>query len=202
MRTIKNALDPNNILNPGKLGLEKKKHDIYDYFAFQPLIDHPEGVNSFGVDIDNEIIACIHCGFCRLGCPTFNITQRESRNARGRNILAFNLMNGTVEPSIELAESFYSCTTCQACTYFCPAQVRVDEIVEGVRDKLYKADFTPEPVIAVKDNIVNTGNIYASTREERIDIYPPHLKKGSKKASSNLRQRPFYLWGAYQVIWI
>jgi glycolate oxidase len=181
MRTIKNALDPNNILNPGKLGLEKKKHDIYDYFAFQPLIDHPEGVNSFGVDIDNEIIACIHCGFCRLGCPTFNITQRESRNARGRNILAFNLMNGTVEPSIELAESFYSCTTCQACTYFCPAQVRVDEIVEGVRDKLYKADFTPEPVIAVKDNIVNTGNIYASTREERIDIYPPHLKKRIQK---------------------
>jgi len=181
MRTIKNALDPNNILNPGKLGLEKKKHDIYDYFAFQPLIDHPEGVNSFGEDIDNEIIACIHCGFCRLGCPTFNITQRESRNARGRNILAFNLMNGTVEPSIELAESFYSCTTCQACTYFCPAQVRVDEIVEGVRDKLYKADFTPEPVIAVKDNIVNTGNIYASTREERIDIYPPHLKKRIQK---------------------
>ena len=181
MRTIKNALDPNNILNPGKLGLEKKKHDIYDYFAFQPLIDHPEGVHSFGEDIDNEVIACIHCGFCRLGCPTFNLTQRESRNARGRNILAFNLMNGTVEPSIELAESFYSCTTCQACTYFCPAQVKVDEIVEGVRDKLYKADYTPEPVIAVRDNILHTGNIYASTREERIDIYPPNLKKRVQK---------------------
>ena len=99
----------------------------------------------------------------------------------GRNILAFNLMNGTVEPSIELAESFYSCTTCQACTYFCPAQVKVDEIVEGVRDKLYKADYTPEPVIAVRDNILHTGNIYASTREERIDIYPPHLKKRVQK---------------------
>ena len=181
MRSIKNALDPNNILNPGKMGLEKKKYDIYDYFAFQPLIDHPEGVNSFGEFIDNEVIACIHCGFCRLGCPTFSITQRESRNARGRNALAFNLMNGTLEPSIELAEAFYSCTTCQACTYFCPAQVKVDEIVEGVRKKLFDAEFTPQPVLAVKNNIQKTGNVYASAREGRIDIYPPAIKERIKK---------------------
>ncbi len=178
MRSIKKALDPNNILNPGKFGLEKdKKTDIYDHFAFQPLIDHPEGVNSLGEYIDNEIIACIACGFCRLGCPTFSVTQRESRNARGRNVLAFNFLNGTIEPSKELAEAFYSCTTCQACTYFCPAQVKVDEIVEGVRKKLYKAGFTPEETLAVRDNIMKTGNVYASAKSERIDIYPKELKE-------------------------
>jgi len=76
MRSIKKALDPNNILNPGKMGLEKKKYDIYDHFAYQPLIDHPEGVNSFGEETDNELLACIYCGFCRLGCPTFSVTHR------------------------------------------------------------------------------------------------------------------------------
>ncbi len=177
MRTIKKALDPNNILNPGKMGLEKKKYDIYDHFAYQTLIDHPEGVNSFGEEVDNELIACIFCGFCRLGCPTFSVTHRESKNARGRNVLAFNLLNGTIEPSADLAESFYSCTTCQACTYFCPAQVKVDEIVEGVRKKLYKAGFTPEPVLGVRDNIFKTGNVYASAKADRIDIYPSVLKK-------------------------
>jgi glycolate oxidase len=188
MRKIKQTLDPDNILNPGKMGLEKVKTDIYDHFAFQPLIEHPEGVNSYGKDIDNEVLACIHCGFCRLGCPTFSVTHRESRNARGRNALAYYFMNGSIEPSIDLAEAFYSCTTCQACTYFCPAQIKVDEIVEGVRKKLYQAGVVPEPILGVRDSILKTGNVFASAKEDRIEIYPAYLKekveKGEMKAEA------------------
>ena len=197
MRKIKQALDPDNILNPGKMGLEKteKKADIFDHFAFQPVLDHPEGVNSLGREVDDEVLACIHCGFCRLGCPSFSVTQRESRNARGRNALAFYLMNGSITPSAELAESFYSCTTCQACTYFCPAQIKVDEIVEGVREKLYKAGYTPEAVLGVRDNILKTGNVFASAREERIEIYPPALKERVRQGKLPEKARTLLFMG-------
>lgn len=183
MRGIKKLLDPLNILNPGKMALEGEKADIYDYFAFKRLLENPEGARSFGRDIDNEVLACIHCGFCRLGCPTFSATHRESKNARGRNALAFYFMNKDIEPSKELAEAFYSCTTCQACTYFCPARIKVDEVVEGVRRYLYKEGFTPEPVLAVRDNILKTGNVYASPREDRIQIYPPAIKERIKEGT-------------------
>ncbi|MFC1884360.1 FAD-binding and (Fe-S)-binding domain-containing protein [Thermodesulfobacteriota bacterium] len=196
MRKIKKAMDPDNILNPGKMGLDKgDKPDIYDYFAFKPLLDNPEGVRSLGADVDNEVLACIHCGFCRLGCPTFSVTHREGRNARGRNALAFYYMNGSIDSSRELAEAFYSCTTCQTCTYFCPAQIKVNEIVQGVRKKLYKDGFVPEPVLGVRENILKTGNVFASAREERIEIYPQELREKAKKGELKAKAETLLFMG-------
>jgi glycolate oxidase len=195
MRKIKRALDPENILNPGKMGLEEKTTDIFDYFAFQPLVDHPEGVHSYGRLVDDEVLACIHCGFCRVGCPTFAVTHRESRNARGRNALAFYVLNGRLELSPQLADAFYSCTTCQACTYHCPAQIKVDEIVEGVRRQLYDAGHVPEAIQGVRDNILKTGNVYASAKNDRIDIYPPALKEKARTGTLKKRAETFLFMG-------
>ena len=104
-------------------------------------------------------------------------------------------MNGTIEPSADLAEAFYSCTTCQACTYFCPAQVRVDEIVEEVRKKLYKAGFTPEPVLGVRDNIFKTGNVYASAKADRTDIFPAPLKEKIQTGQLKSQAETFLFMG-------
>ncbi len=176
MKTLKKAIDPENILNPGKMGLDEEKHDIYDYFAFSPMLTDNPISRPIGENEENEVLACVQCGFCRLGCPTFGVTGLESRNARGRNILAYLFMTGKIEAGPELANIFYECTTCGTCTYFCPAQIKVDEVAKACRKELYKAGYLPESYNQVLKNIYDLGNPFASSREDRLMVYPKEVK--------------------------
>src|SRR4030066_2055481 len=107
MKTIKRNLDPNSILNPGKMGFDGRIKDVFDHSAYANLLGNLERIESFGKEIDDEIMACLMCGFCRAGCPIYRETLIESENARGRVILAYNLLTGRINPSKELAEKFY-----------------------------------------------------------------------------------------------
>ncbi len=181
MKALKNTLDPKNILNPGKMGLDETVTDVYDHFAFHTLLQGRSALKTLGELEDNEILACVQCGFCRNGCPTFSVSKRESRNARGRNILAYQMLTGQIEPDRELADTFYRCTTCGTCTYYCPAQIKVPEIVKKCRDRLAQSGFLPPSYQSVLDNIAKSGNPFASAREERISVYPSPFKKAAEE---------------------
>ncbi len=186
MKEIKKTLDPNNILNPGKMGFDDSIKDIYEYFAYKPLVEKFAEIQSFGEALDNEIMACIMCGFCRTGCPVYSTTSIESNNARGRVIQAYHLLTGRLKPSSEIVERFYRCTTCLNCKSVCPAGVLVPDIVIGVRERLKKAGLIPQIHQTLLENIKKTGNPFSEPKDKRTDVYPSNFKTKSENIETLL----------------
>lgn len=186
MKEIKKTLDPNNILNPGKMGFDDSIKDIYEYFAYKPLVEKFAEIQSFGEALDNEIMACIMCGFCRSGCPVYSTTSIESNNARGRVIQAYHLLTGRLKPSEDIVERFYRCTTCLNCKSVCPAGVLVPDIVRGVRERLVEAGLLPNIHKTLIENIRKTGNPFGEPREKRTDVYPSNLQTKPEPAETML----------------
>jgi glycolate oxidase iron-sulfur subunit len=98
----------------------------------QELLNTPEGVEAQQI-----LRACVHCGFCLATCPSYQITGNELDSPRGRIYQIKSMMEGnptTPETRLHLDR----CLTCLACETTCPSGVRYGRLLEIGRSEVIK----------------------------------------------------------------
>ena len=63
----------------------------------------------------DELLACVHCGFCLPTCPTYAELGQEPDSPRGRILLIKSLADGRLTLSDSVVGHLSGCLGCRAC---------------------------------------------------------------------------------------
>lgn len=79
-------------------------------------------------DLDDQLIACMRCGFCQAVCPLYAQTRRETDVARGKLALLSGLAEQMLADAEGVRQRLDRCLLCGSCAAGCPSGVRVLDI--------------------------------------------------------------------------
>jgi len=80
-----------------------------------------------------DLMRCVHCGFCLNYCPIYLELGMETDSPRGRIHLIRALSEGRVGPTRSLLAHLDLCLQCRACQASCPSGVSYGRIMEAAR---------------------------------------------------------------------
>lgn len=86
-----------------------------------------------GAAVERIVRKCVHCGFCNVTCPTFQIRRDELDGPRGRIYqIKDAIETGVVTPLLHT--HLDRCLTCRACEITCPAGVEYGRVLDYGRE--------------------------------------------------------------------
>ena len=141
-KKFKQAWDPDNRMNPGKL-IDAYRMD--ENLRFGPDYHRPQVATEMNFmedlgDFGRSSERCIGMGKCRAQsgamCPSYQVTQEERYSTRGRAHLLHELLRGEIIrdgwQNSDTHDSLEHCLSCKACKSECPTKVDIAS---------YKAEF-------------------------------------------------------------
>jgi len=102
---------------------------------------------------------CVRCGTCRSVCPAFEVLGWESKNTRGRVMVAKALSEG-LAPDASVLDSLNTCTTCGICAAKCPAGANPPAIVQAARRGLVSQGVMTEAQAGFRAKVAGSGNTF------------------------------------------
>ncbi|MDO5675523.1 MAG: (Fe-S)-binding protein [bacterium] len=87
-------------------------------------------------DYSRELGECVRCGACQAQCPVYLETGKEGAVARGKIVLAAEMLAGRMDLDPEAIDDLSLCLLCGACVKNCPNQVPTDAIVSALRREI------------------------------------------------------------------
>jgi len=91
-----------------------------------------------GMQADEILRNCVHCGFCNATCPTYQLTGDELDGPRGRIYLIKQVLEGNA-PTDKTQLHLDRCLTCRACETTCPSGVDYHRLLDTGRELVEQA---------------------------------------------------------------
>lgn len=82
-----------------------------------------------GIEAEQILRTCVHCGFCTATCPTYQLIGDEQDGPRGRIYLIKQVMEGK-SPSVATLKHLDRCLTCRNCESTCPSGVQYGHLLD------------------------------------------------------------------------
>lgn len=156
MRRIKEAFDPKNIFNPGKI-IDAKPMDVD--LRYGPSKPNPQYDTIFDFSESQGVLRaaenCNGSGDCRKGhlaggtmCPSYMATRNEKETTRARANILRHALTHPVKPenpfdNDEIKEVLDLCFSCKGCKSECPSNVDIAKLKAEFLQHYYDANGVP-----------------------------------------------------------
>ncbi|MDE2089345.1 MAG: glycolate oxidase subunit GlcF [Gammaproteobacteria bacterium] len=85
---------------------------------------------------NEELRACLQCGYCIANCPTYRILGDELDSSRGRIYLIKEMLENGRKPDRETVKHLDRCLSCLACMATCPSSVHYMHLMDHAREHI------------------------------------------------------------------